>query len=342
MRQINWVDSGKGFAIILVVLVHTCNWLLDAGLGIPWWDSFNEVFTTLRMPLFFLLSGLFASKWLSEDWGVLGAKKLVFLYWIFMLWSVIGSFVSVLGLAIQDSETTPAQFVGGLALSLVRPRFELWFIWALALFFILAKLTRKWPILVQLASAGALAFVWQSGFISVNIGWDGAAKHYLFFLIGVTYREVIFKALERTPIATRVGVIVLWAGLAVWLVNTTADEVPGLKFAGSLLGASAGICLSSLLAGFRGIRQLGKKSLPIYLAHTPIVVLVAFAASFGIFDDLPTPVRAVTPILVAAGAIALALGLHRWAAGTKASVLYEPPSALVKRVERGISTERGG
>lgn len=334
MPKVNWVDSGKGFAIILVVLVHTASWLLDAGLGVPAWDDINAVFATMRMPLFFLISGLFARKWQTAGWGELGAQKMLFLYWVFLLWSVIDSFIHLVGLAIQDDTTTPVNFIGALAMSLVRPRFELWFVWALALFFIAAKLTRKWPLSVQFVLAAAAAFVWQSGFMSVNIGWDGAAKHYLFFLVGANYRESIFRALDRVPVVARVGVILAWTALAVCLATTPASDVPGLKFAGSILGVAAGIAVSSMLGGIQVLQYLGQRTLPIYLAHTPIVILIAYGASFGIFDVLPAPARAIVPLIVAAAAIALALSLHHWALKARMAWLYGPPSRLVARLRQ--------
>lgn len=332
MQKIEWVDSGKGFAIVLVVLVHAVDWLLHAGLGIPAWDGLNQVFATMRMPLFFLMSGLFARKWITTGWRQLAVDKLLFLYWVFLLWSVIGSFVNLVGMSLHHESTTPVNFIGALVLSPVRPRFELWFVWALALFFIAAKLMRNWHPAAQFAAAGTLAFLWQSGFISVNIGWDGAAKNYLFFLLGVTYKEVIFRTLERSSMMARIGVTLCWAALAVCLVTTPAGGVPGLRFLASLFGVVAGTAISSMLAGVGGLRYLGQRTLPIYVAHTPIVVLIAYGASFGIFDVLPTPVRAIAPLIVAAAAIALALFLHSWAVRGRMGWLYAPPSGLRKRL----------
>lgn len=338
MNNVRWADAGKGLAICLVVLVHTCNWLLAAGLGVPTWDSINEGFVTLRMPLFFLISGLFAGKWIHGSWHSLLTDKLLFLYWIFLLWSLIGSLFSLAGLAIQDSGTTTStSFLGGLALSFIRPRFELWFIWALALFFVLAKLLTKWPLHLQLVLAAAASFIWQSGLISINIGWDGAAKNYLFFLVGAACRNGIFSAVDKTPLAARVGLIVLWGSVSVCTVAWDGGDILGLRFAHSLLGVAAGIALATLLVEVKWLRNLGRRTLPIYLAHTPIAILFALATSFGLFDFLPASVRAVMPIPVAAAAIVLSLAFHRWATDSILGFLYAVPRAINHRAKVAIT-----
>ena len=340
MQKIDWVNSGKGFAIILVVLVHTGDWLLDAGLGLPAWDGINEAFATMRMPFFFLMSGLFAQKWIRGSWKELAANKLLFLYWVFLLWSVIGSFIHLFGLSFQQETTTPASFIGALFLSPIRPRFELWFVWALALFFIVAKLTRTWPLAVQFVMAAAVAAVWQSGVISVNIGWDGAAKHYLFFLLGVVCKEAILNIANRTPVYVRIGIVATWAVPALLITTTAAGDVPGVRFLVSMLGVVAGISLATFLAKVGFLRDLGQRTLPVYLAHTPIIVLIAFAASFGIFEVLPVYLRAVIPLIVAAIAVLLALQLHSWAQRGGLTWLYGPPHRLLAKAtkRRGLTT----
>lgn len=344
MGHVKWIDAAKGIAICLVVLLHSCEWLIDAGLGVPQWDAINEMFITLRMPLFFLVSGLLASKWIQRSWRSLVTNKLLFLYWTFLLWSIIGSAFYLAGLSIQRHETTLTRFLGGLALSLVRPRFELWFLWALALFFIVAKLTRRWPIVLQLALASALALVWQSKLLEVNIGWDGAAKNYLFFLAGLSYRPEIFEALVRVPRWTKIAVVVIWSSGAAWMVMTGAEDIPGVRFAGTLLGVAAGVFVSSMLKDVRILGYLGARTLPIYLAHTPILILADYPMSFGLLGSLPVGVRSMLPLIVAPCAIAVALGIYRLAMAANAGFLYTVPPGISARMSRrfrvDISTRR--
>lgn len=48
-----------------------------------------EVFSTMRMPLFFAASGLFPAEWVRATWRELLAGKLALLIWVFMLWQAV-------------------------------------------------------------------------------------------------------------------------------------------------------------------------------------------------------------------------------------------------------------
>ena len=67
--RVAWVDAGKGLAISLVVLFHSARWLDGLPSDTVVWQTVNDVLATLRLPLFFTLSGLFAAKWLVAPLG---------------------------------------------------------------------------------------------------------------------------------------------------------------------------------------------------------------------------------------------------------------------------------
>jgi uncharacterized membrane protein YcfT len=99
--RLQWVDAGRGISILLVVLYHSTNWLIVAGVHVEGWVEVNRALATLRMPLFFAISGLFAGKWLVASWADLWTTKLRLFIWVFLLWEVIGTVFFIVGLRLQ-------------------------------------------------------------------------------------------------------------------------------------------------------------------------------------------------------------------------------------------------
>jgi hypothetical protein len=100
--RLAWVDTGRGVAISLVALYHAGNWLGGTDLDVGPWQDVSTVLSSLRMPLFFVLAGLFAPKWLEAGWRWLLRWKVLLFWWVFVVWETIGTFAFPLGLAAAD------------------------------------------------------------------------------------------------------------------------------------------------------------------------------------------------------------------------------------------------
>ncbi len=275
--RVPWVDTGRGIAIILVVLFHSGNWSVVAFDGASTWVEVNRALASLRMPLFFTLSGLFAAKWVTASWLSLWRHKLSLFTWVYLLWSTIGTFVFMLGMSVQDQHGNFLKAATkGWLFTAVAPRFEYWFIWALALFFVLVKLTRRVPAWIQLTAAGSLSLVALSGVTLVNVGWTGMAKYLFFFLLGLHARDSI-RRLGDVNVWVLAPPAALWACLVVSGAAFGWDaSVPGYYFATSVVGLFAGILLSRALSRLTFVQYLGRNTLPIYLTHTTIILVVVW------------------------------------------------------------------
>lgn len=323
--RLDWVDTGRGIAILLVALFHATNWLAAAGADVAGWAQFNLVVSSLRMPLFFALSGLFAAKWLRVGWGRLWQGKIRLFAWVFVVWSIIGACAFTLGTRVMLGQ---GSLVEGTIVPILtvafRPRLELWFIWALALFFCLAKLTSRVDLRLQLGIAGVASALAFGAWVTSSPGWNGSVRYYFFFLAGLYGRELVLR-LGAT--SNRVG---LAAGVVAWLVVSLAlwhwqlREVPGLYFVNCLLGIVAGIALSRAVS-WALLRRIGTQTLPIYLAHTPVIMAVCMVVHVTGLDAV-TPVMVVAPALLTAFAVATALWLNRVLPRHRLGWLYEPPA----------------
>lgn len=343
--RFDWVDAGRGLAIFLVVMFHTAQWLREAGIPVAGWLYLNETLASLRLPLFFVMAGLFAQKWMTAPWAQLWGKKLSLFVWVYVLWSGIATLTFMLGLHMQGILGNPLRQIANLIWLPFLPRFELWFIWALALFFVTARALRRVPPWIQLATSGLLAAVALSWFTmwfpSGNTGWLGLARYFFFFLVGLLLRERILR------LSTRVSPTVLVIGFVAWLTAAVAGSildwagaVPGYYFATCLLGLVAGLGLARVLSRWGGVRRLGAQTLPVYVTHTSIILVAAWLL-WRIGDVLASPIGGWLLVpTVAIGAVAGSVAFARWAENrTPWQYLYESPR-WISGVSAGDPTTR--
>ncbi|RWZ59556.1 hypothetical protein ELQ92_12040 [Labedella populi] len=325
-----WVDAGRGLAIVLVALYHATDWL-SVGFDTTAWHAASAVLATLRMPLFFVLAGLFAGKWLAASWRSLWNSKLSLFVWVFLVWGAIGSLASVVGRLLQGyeiAEFSPPAILRAWLLSPIAPRFELWFIWALALFFVAAKLLRRVDPRIQLTVAALVSAAALSGWETPNIGWSGVLKYFVFFLAGLYLKEHVLRLGRRRPGPLLFGAVAAWAALSIAVPLFGLRTVPGLYFVNCVLGVVAGVMIARVLVRVPRLPAIGANTLPVYLTHTPVIILttVVLVLLDGIVPlDVLVP---VLPPLVALTAITLSLVLSGLASRGLFAILYRAPHRL--------------
>lgn len=329
--RIDWIDAGRGLAITLVVMFHATNWLGEAGFAVEGWSEFNSTIASIRLPLFFTMAGLLARKWPTASWRSLWSSKLSLFIWVYAVWSVIATFSFMLGLDLQEQQGNYFAQFRDLLLAPVLPRFELWFIWALALFFVLAKLIRKAPPALQLSLSGLVSVIALSGFLNGNAGWMGIAKYFFFFIAGLLLRRHVLRWGTASWWASSASVA-FWAGLLVLGRVLNWSSLPGYYFVSCIAGVAAGVAVSRVLALIPGTRYLGSRTLPIYLTHTSVILVLAW-----ILWHVEPSVQGsgwvpLLPVIVSALAIATSLLISRAVRmQSPLRYLYEQPSWFARR-----------
>ncbi|MDO8288135.1 MAG: acyltransferase family protein [Parvibaculum sp.] len=320
--RINWVDSVKGLTILLVVLQHTTYGVAAAMPDMPgFFYAICKWAEPFRMPLFFLVAGLFAQKALQTPLrSFLDGKILHFVYF-YVLWTVIQ-----IGLKIAlPHEGGAAVSLNDIAMAVVEPFGILWFIYCLALFFGVMRLTRAVPPLAVFVVALALFL------IRPHTGWmipDEFAHRFIFFVSGVYFARHVFTlaswaiAHARTAAALSLTALTAIAALVYGgLVQNHAVEIIA-----SYSGAAAAIMLIAMLAA-RGLTAplayAGSRSLAIYLAFfIPMALSRTVLIKLGLTDaDLVTLIGFVF-------AVASTLIAHRIALATPFKFFYERPDFL--------------
>src|SRR5215218_10003587 len=98
-----WVDLVKAMAILLVVLMHAETRLGAHGLTGSGWAVATTALATLRMPTFFLVSGLFARKSLTLRYSIFFTRKVCRFLWIYLVWT-IGYIVTLASISTVDHD----------------------------------------------------------------------------------------------------------------------------------------------------------------------------------------------------------------------------------------------
>ena len=319
--RVDWVDYAKGICIILVVMMHSTLGVEKAAGEISWLHGFIEWARPFRMPDFFLISGLFLASRITRPWRDYADTKVVHFFYFYLLWMTI-QFVFK-GYGMYQTEGL-AGTLGAFALGFVEPYGTLWFIYLLAIFFIVVKALRFVPPIV-IFIAGALLEMApiQTGSMLI----DEFAARFVYFFAGywlASYVFVFAGAVARKPVPVMLASLVIWALANDTFVGGGWAHLPGISlflgFAGAAAIVSMGVLLSKTSFA-EPIRYCGENSIVIYLAFflfmaTSRIVLL----KTGMVSDL-----ALVSLLVTAAAVTGPILLYWMVRGTRAHFLFRRP-----------------
>ena len=331
-----WISFAKGAAIILVVLYHASLFLNDLGLAGST-PRLRLVLSFFPMPVFFFIAGLTARRMLTWNLKDLWRRRLLTLVYLYLLWSVIRVVFYLVVPHLRGTERSPTDLVN-IALLPVWPTSSYWFIWALAIFTLLAWLLRKLPVRVQLVLAGVVAILSTTpGLLDLdNVGWDRVVANFVFFLAAVYFPHTFYRLAARVRLWHAFALVALYAGVAVLLVPLHFSRVPGLILLESAIAIAMGVALATLLVRVKWLNfmnVLGQYSFQIYLLH---LFLVAGAlALVAPFADSPALERAGNVLPFALAAVVLVLSLYLAKFLRRFSFLWVSP--LRRRQTKSVS-----
>lgn len=334
--RLAWPDAARGLAIGLVVLYHATNWTWSTGYEVGVLREINETLRSLRMPLFFAISGMFAAKWMTVPWSRLARGKLLFFAWVFVLWEPISLVVRLLTGYYQVADADWGTLAHDLAWSLLIPRSELWFLWTLAAFFVIARVLRRVPVPVQLVVAAAVSGWALAGWEPETIAWRGTAQFVVFFLAGLHLRPLLERFAERVTWLWAVVAVAGWLGVQVAVRELGLADDPGFYLLANAAGVPAGIAVSVLASRIPGARYvprslglewIGSRTLPVFVTHTS-VVLALLSVLWRNAVWIPAPQSQWLPVALWLVAIAVGLGLGTLAPRIGARWLFAPPRRL--------------
>lgn len=294
-NRLAWIDYARGIAILLVLYRHIFEGITRAGLGegqFDWLENANIIFYSFRMPLFFILSGVFIAKSLAKR-GVrdLITNKFNILLYPYLLWSFIQITIQILLGGFVNAQRGWADY--GYVFVYPRRIDQFWYLYALFNVTVLYILTReklRFTVWHQLIAGTVLYFI--SSYVSVkhiDLGFVYDICHfYVFFAIGELISGVIldqqylprFSSWKLFAWLLPVFAIGQWYFLQTNLAHHdnlfVEEHQPALFAVIALSGCAFMINISFLLQRynrFNLLRVAGYHSLYIYVSH----VLVASA-----------------------------------------------------------------
>jgi peptidoglycan/LPS O-acetylase OafA/YrhL len=228
--------------------------------------------------------------------------------------------------------------VVALALALVIPGSGMWFIYALALFAVIAKLIKGVPVWAQLGAAGVLSALVGAEVVAFESDvWTRMARHLFFFLLGWHARTLV-ERVARSSTAVRVtAAAVACVGCAAGAVVLDIRWIPGIALGLNILAVTFGVLFAAWISRYRLGRPLvalGAQTLPVYLIH----IFWIAAAMVGLQHvDVPPAATYLLPAGLAVVCTVLSLLTHRALVAGGARWLFALPSRLAYRAPAPVT-----
>ena len=340
-NRLSWVDMAKGISIILVVMMYCVFNVGQDANGVGFFHYVIAFATPLRMPEFFLISGLFLSQVIDRSWARYADRRVLHYFYFYALWVVIH-----IGLKIGLTLGQPVLAAQQIAEAVVQPYGVLWFIYLLAVFSAVAKLAHNfrvphWVVLAFGASLEIPSFsvpqsylveqfchyfvFFYAGYVfapKIFLLVDWAAEHMRLALVGLAIWATVEAALVFSP------ALPFWPGFGIYPdhVDLGLAGVPGLRLALAVIGSVA-LCVTggllSKLAAMDWLRWLGEHSLVVYV--TFVLPMTYFRAALVKFHLVSNVSLAELAVMVVAIGFSVVVYLTTQRTG-RGKWLYERPA----------------
>lgn len=302
-----WADAAKGLSIVLVVLHHLAqkHYGVVVPDGLEWlaqgWQALTSVLKPVRMPLFFLISGMFAAAALRRPWHRVRGPRALTPYYLYVVWVCVHAVVFARATALPMNRTRDA---ADLLRDMLFASTSLWYLYALAAYFVLAKLLVGWDRRVVVAAAALLAAT--AGLLPIEAyNRVSVLHHFVYFALGAYFPDVVRHLAVRRSALGLALLLAAYAGLA------GLAGALGLPHRTTVLATSVAavpLTLSLVVAASHawprvglGAAAVGRRSLEVYVLHMPVLAgLHHLLAESVSVPDRAWPSAAVAAVPVAA------------------------------------------
>lgn len=313
MTRIGWVDRAKGIAILLVVLHHAIQFSAHQQWASETVVSVNWMLQTFRMPVFFAMSGLFFRHTSSRSWRWLLVNRVLPFLYLYGVWTAVWN---------AAFELTPVEGINfGLRhvpALFADPGVGPWYILALAMYFLAAKILSPLPVWGQLTIVATLAVPVATGLISLGWAWEYVTMYGLAFFAGMHGRRILMELADRT---TAVSVA---AAAGIWGIGTAAAVILGWPMFIPLCAAAIalGVTVAAYLDRATVLSWVGMRTLPIYLLHMPLIGAVYSIPGIG---SLPASTVVGAGVVLCTWIFAVFASVGIWRVGRIIPGLFTAP-----------------
>lgn len=284
-KRLAWADYARGIAIILVVNKHLLMGLEGAHIALnKWVVEMNDVFFNFRMPMFFILSGIFIGRSLvkKSPWAIIGNRLNTIMY-PYLIWSFIQISLQI---ALRNY-TNAKKSVADYLYILYRPHMieQFWYLYALFLvnsIFVLVKYYLKPPQWLNLATG--ILFYYLGSYLKPDVSQfqtDDGLLHdilyfYVFFVLGDIVSAFVLDTRNFIKIANLRNLLLLLGPFIFSQLYWVYHRNPFILLFGCIvLAGCTFLYICSFLLDRFGIlawlRVIGNYSLYIYVMHILVI-----------------------------------------------------------------------
>jgi fucose 4-O-acetylase-like acetyltransferase len=327
ISKLEWVNYAKGIAIILVVYRHILIGIERSGIDVQTWlKNANEIVYSFRMPLFFVLSGIFVAKSIAKrSSNDFIRTKLNTIFYPYIIWGLIQITIQIVLSNYTNSDRSAIDYL----YLLIHPRAidQLWYLYALfntsILFFIFYEKLKFNKVLLTIVGIflyGLSIFVKEFSLI------HDICYYFIFFVVGHLLSNFLLNRDSYEYLNTWKPFLMLtpffWLSQWYWLSHQEMNiYLFGLI---ALLGTSYVFALSFILAKkgmLNFLNVAGRYSLNIYLMHLLVVSAVRIVMTKFIGIQEPLIILLVGWFL----GVVLPIISYRYMKITVLRYLFEPP-----------------
>lgn len=340
-----WIDIARALCVLAVVVMHTTISLLvvvdhtqvDVG-----WRQIVDAMTPFRMPALALLSGMLLARRIRSGWADRSARASVALsYWLYVVWLLVFLLVAVgVGWSVWLGPLgagSPLQGAQTFVDQLVLPRTILWYVMALAIWTGILTLIHRVPPAAVLITLSALSV---ASFYLPGDGSDqyrNVLRYFIFFAVGAYFSTSLRVWLTRRLPTTAFFAVAAFA-LVVFIAQFGSDEnvdrVLALPrdIAGAVIVMGIAIGLSHIPGLGHALAWTGRRTLPIYVMHVPLLDMLTLFPDWWIGAVEHEAAHAAAPLVIALAIAIASVGFHSVATLTPARVLFALPRTWRARI----------
>lgn len=326
--RLEWIDVAKGVAITLVVLGHVV-WVLSL-MELPTSDLWRRILkasSPMRMPGFFLMSGLFAHRFIAGSLERFARRRVIGFVYLFVVWMAVTAIIDVglrLWLGGTGHDVSRSELVNHI-LWLETP---MWYLIALPAFHLLWWVTRRLPAGIPLAVTAVgyilvdTATTALPGMLS-STGYRGMIHYAFFFMVGARLSKPLRDTVSRMTPWMAAIIVVAWLAMEAF--------VPDMPLR-ALVAVPALFAISQLLVRtpLRTLAQrAGRRTLPLYLMNWLAVAIVG-----GVWLQFDVISNDLTQFLVPAVTLPVVIAMITgvWHLTRDIGFLWGPPAAVEDKV----------
>lgn len=304
--RLAWADAAKGLCIILVVLHHVVGKHLAA--VVP--DELAEVeagwavvtygLKPLRMPLFFLVSGLFAAAAIHRPWRDVVPARVLTPYYLYAVWLCLHTVVFLFA---RDLAMNRTRDLGELVADLAYASTGLWYLYALVAYFLLTKAVSGIDPRIVTTVAAAVAVT--APLLPIDAyNRVSVLQHFVYFAVGALFPAAVRAVADsRQPGAIPV-LTVTYVALSWLMLNLDVGRGPRILLLSVLavpLALRCAVVVSTWRRVGRAATFVGRRTLPVYVLHMPVLAL-----AHELLDGTVLPSAAAGAVLAAVHPLAVA------------------------------------